>query len=274
MDPGPATPPVPPPSLGQPASLTLVRHGESTGNLADRAAREAGAEVLDLADRDADVTLSPLGRRQARAVGRRLGTSATTASWVPVPEVVLASPYLRARQTAEELLAGAGLDVPLRTDERLRERDLGWWDGLTGAGVRARYPEESARRARLGKLYYRPPGGESWCDVALRVRSLLADLRSEHAGRHVLVVSHQAVIMNFRFVLEALDEERLMTLDREAPLANCSVTSFAASAGGLELRLAGDTSALEDLDQPVTDDRVDDDRLGGDAATAPAGSAR
>ena len=45
---------------------------------------------------------------------------------------------------------------------------------MTRSGIREQYPEEAQRRDLLGKFYYRPPGGESWADVALRVRSLLA----------------------------------------------------------------------------------------------------
>ncbi|PPK97296.1 broad specificity phosphatase PhoE [Kineococcus xinjiangensis] len=246
---------------GWPASLTLLRHGESAGNLADRAARDAGAEALDLSERDADVPLSALGRRQAVAVGRWLAAE-VAAGRRPEPGLVLSSPFARAADTAAEVVAAAGLQVPVRFDERLRERDLGWWDGLTGHGVRTRYPEESARRKRLGKLYYRPPGGESWCDVALRVRSLVRDLRLEHAGRHVLLVSHQAVIANFRFVLEALDERALMAVDRDEPAPNCSLTRYGRSTGGpdgLRLLEAGDTAALERLHEPVTDDPVDDE---------------
>jgi broad specificity phosphatase PhoE len=51
-----------------PVELVLVRHGHSAGNAADDAAREAGSEVLDLADRDADVDLSDSGREQAQGL--------------------------------------------------------------------------------------------------------------------------------------------------------------------------------------------------------------
>ncbi|NAZ83466.1 histidine phosphatase family protein [Kineococcus sp. R8] len=254
-------------TLGWPAELVLVRHGESTGNLADARAHAAQAEVVDLEARDADVPLSPLGRRQAAAVGQWLAT----AEGAPrPPEVVVCSPYLRARATAEAIVAAlreAGVDLPpLRTDERLRERDLGWWDGLTGAGVVARYPEESQRRARLGKFYYRPPGGESWCDVALRMRSLLSSLCDEHAGRRVLLVTHQAVITNTRLVLEGLEEADVLHLDATEPLANCSVTAYRGGPERLELSVAGDTTAVADL--AVTDDAVDDDPLDEEPAAA------
>jgi probable phosphoglycerate mutase len=254
-------------TLGWPAELVLVRHGESTGNLADARAHAEHAEVVDLEARDADIPLSPLGQRQAAAVGRWLAGDGGAPQ---PPQVVLCSPYLRARSTAESVvaaLADAGTRLPpLRTDERLRERDLGWWDGLTGAGVRARYPEESQRRDRLGKFYYRPPGGESWCDVALRMRSMLSSLREEHAGQRVLLVTHQAVIMNMRLVLEGLEEADVLHLDGIEPLANCSVTAYAGSDDGLALTVAGDTSAVADL--AVTDDPVDDDPLDEEPAVA------
>ena len=252
-----------------PAQLVLVRHGQSVGNVADARARAAHADVVDLGHRDADVPLSSLGRAQARAVGSWLAVDAQAPQ---LPEVVLSSPYERALRTAEAIVERArhhGREVPDPfTDERLRERDLGWWDGLTGSGVRARFPEEAARRQQLGKLYYRPPGGESWCDVALRVRGVLADLRAEHAGRRVLVVSHQAVIMNFRMVLEHLDEPTLLRLDAQEPLANCSVTSYATTSRpasprtarggvGMDLVLAGDTTATAEVE--VTDDDTDDE---------------
>lgn len=247
-----------PARTGWPAELVLVRHGESEANVADARARAAHAEVLDLTARDADVQLSPLGRRQAAAVG---GWFATGEQAPGTPQVVLCSPYARALSTARGIVGAAraaGLDVPdPYTDERLRERDLGWWDGLTGAGVRARFPEEAARRERLGKFYYRPPGGESWCDVALRVRSFLRDLRHDHPGARVLVVSHQAVIMNFRLVVEDLEEAAILHLDATAPLANCSVTSYRADGRGAALQLAGDTTAAAGV--LVTDDPADDE---------------
>ncbi|WP_432561361.1 histidine phosphatase family protein [Kineococcus sp. SYSU DK003] len=244
-------------ALRWPRGLVLVRHGQSTGNLADAHAHSTNAEVVDVAERDADVPLSALGARQAAAVADWLAEDPQAP---PTPDVIVSSPYTRAHDTALAIADGLrrkGIDLRVRTDERLRERDLGWWDGLTGAGVRARFPEEAARRQRIGKFYYRPPGGESWTDVALRVRSVLASLREEYAGQQVLLVSHQAVIMNFRLVLEDLDERSLLELDATEPLANCSVTAYRAVEGGVRLEMAGDVTAVADVQ--VTDDPVDEE---------------
>ena len=78
-------------------------------------------------------------------------------------------------------MTAAGVDAPVRLDERLREREFGVLDRLTKVGIEERFPEQAAARAFLGKFFHRPPGGESWADVAARVRAVLVDLRLDHA---------------------------------------------------------------------------------------------
>ena len=230
-----------------PRRLVLVRHAESMGNVADRVARQAGSELLDLETRDADTPLSPVGDEQAAAVGRWMASLPDDQR----PDVVLCSPYVRAASTARA--ATAGLEVRTTTDERLRERDLGWFDGMTGVGIRARYPEEAARRSKVGKFYYRPPGGESWTDVVLRVRSLLTDIRAEYDDGCVWVFSHQAVIMAFRYLLENMDEKTVLEIDSSTPMANCAVTTYVRSdEGALTLERYGDTSAVDASAAPTT----------------------
>jgi broad specificity phosphatase PhoE len=232
-----------------PAELVLVRHGESVGNLADRDARRRGAGRLTLDARDADVQLSDLGAEQAAAVGRHLAELAQDAR----PTVLLSSPYRRAADTARAAADGAGLHLRIAMDERLRERDLGAFDGMTGTGIREEFPEEARRRQHTGKLYYRPPGGESWCDVALRVRSVLDTVRLDHDGARLWVFTHQAVIMAFRFVLEQLTEDELLAIDRDTPIANCSITTYRHGGDGvLELVSFADTTAVDRATAAVT----------------------
>ena len=221
-----------------PAELVLVRHGESVGNLADTEARDADAERLELSARDADVELSPNGEEQARTLGRWVGGLAEGVR----PDLVVSSPYRRAADTARTALEALGAEVVL--DERLRERDLGLFDGLTGKGIRARYPEEAERRSHVGKFYYQPPSGESWADVVLRVRSLLADLREGYDGRRVWLFTHQAVIMSFRYALEGLDEEELLDIDRSIAIPNASITRYERRDDALVLRQFADDDHL------------------------------
>ncbi len=222
------------------AELWLVRHAQSEGNVADDAARGARAERLELDIRDPDVPLSAVGKEQALALGR---------SWQRLepgrrPTRLLTSPYERARQTALLAVDAAGWDLQVEPDERLRERDLGMLDGYTRYGIEARFPEEADRRARLGKFYYRPPGGESWADVAARVRAVL-EAHGPAAGERLLVVTHQAVLMQFRYVLELLDEPQVLEIDRTDGVANTSVTVYAGEPGSMRLRTVGDVRHLQ-----------------------------
>ncbi|RBY92126.1 histidine phosphatase family protein [Blastococcus sp. TBT05-19] len=209
-----------------PASIWLVRHGESIGNVADARAHADGAGRLELDVRDPDVPLSDTGRGQAEALGRHLASLPDDER----PTAVISSPFTRALSTAQ--LSTAGLDLRVRVDERLRERDFGAFDGMTGAGIREQFPDEARRRDLLGKFYYRPPGGESWADVALRIRSLLATEALRHDGHRLLVVAHQAVVMVFRYVLEELTEQELLDEDRREQVANTSLTRYDADADG------------------------------------------
>lgn len=200
--------------------LVLVRHGESMGNVAATAAEAAGAEHVDIPVRDADVELSPTGVEQARSLGGLL------TRWPPDerPDSVWSSPYRRAVDTAGVATDVAGLDLPLRIDERLRDRELGILDLLTTRGVEARFPQEAARRRRLGKFYHRPPGGESWVDLALRMRSLLTDLDRIEDGRRVLLVCHDALVLTARYICEGLTEGDVLEIARTTPVRNVSVT--------------------------------------------------
>jgi broad specificity phosphatase PhoE len=210
------------PVVGRPSCVTVtelivVRHGESEGNVAREAAEAEQADVITIDLRDADVALSPRGRNQATSLARWLSAHEP-------PTAVFSSPYVRARETGELALAAAGMELPIRLDERLRDRELGILDRLTSRGIAARYPDEAARRRYLGKMYYRPPGGESWSDVALRLRSFLGELTSAPLDGSVLIFCHDAVIMLIRYVLEGLTEAELFAAARADNVANASVT--------------------------------------------------
>ena len=208
-----------------PRTLWIVRHGQSAGNVARDAAEAAGLPVIDIAERDIDTPLSELGRRQARALGQWFGELPAERR----PEVVLCSPYVRARETARLLLEGARISpdsARLRVDERLREKEFGILDRLTHFGIRQKYPELGEQRAHVGKFYFRPPGGESWCDVILRLRSLLEMITREYAGQRVLVVAHQVIVNCMRYLVECMDEAQILAIDKLGDVPNCGVTSY------------------------------------------------
>jgi broad specificity phosphatase PhoE len=137
-------------------TLILTRHG-----LTDRSEPEQhlGQRI--------DVSLSIAGRRQADALARRLA---------PVRfDRVISSPLFRAQETAEVLARGARIE----TDPRLKEMDYGAWEGMTYPRIDER--DGAFRREwELAPDRLACPGGESGNDVAVRVRSFLADLLAEH----------------------------------------------------------------------------------------------
>jgi len=238
-----------------PQEIWLVRHGQSAGNVARDVAEAAAGHMIDIAERDVDVPLSELGVRQSQALG----------SWFAAldesvrPNVVLHSPYVRAAETAKLLMRQLDRDTLLavHADERLREKEFGILDRLTTHGIAHKYPELYAQRQHVGKFYFRPPGGESWCDVVLRLRSLLDTISREYCGDRVLIVAHQVIVNCFRYLIERLDEASILAFDRAGDVPNCSVTSYAfdpeaGKRGKLVLRLVNFVAPLEATGTPVT----------------------
>src|SRR3954466_7530046 len=250
-------------STSWPEYLWIVRHGQSAGNVARDLAHEAGMSVIDIAGRDMDVPLSALGKQQS-------GALATWFSAMPLesrPTAVMVSPYLRARQTANILKNAGGLHPAAAQpfiDERLREKEFGILDRLTGSGIAERYPEQAEARARTGKFYHRPPGGESWCDVILRLRSLLdtISLHFSQPGSRVLIVAHQVIVLCLRYLIEQMTEQDILAIDAAGDVANCGVTEYVLDQSQshpgttpAKLRLAAYNfvAPLEDAGAPVTD---------------------
>jgi len=239
-----------------PDFLYIVRHGESAGNVARDAALEAGESMIDIDVRDVDVPLSERGTNQAIALGRWFGALPEDRR----PNVVLTSPYLRARHTAGLIIKTAGMkedSYSFIVDERLREKEFGVLDRLTPVGVSQRFPDQTEFRRLLGKFYHRPPGGESWCDVILRLRSATEMLSREYCGERVLIVCHTVVVLCMRYILEHLTENELLAIDKKHEVANCSVTSYEhdeslGPRGNLRLQLFNVVAPLEEAGAAVT----------------------
>lgn len=152
----------------------FVRHGESVAN---------AARVLSGWD---DVALTPRGEEQARAVGEQLATYAV--------DRAISSDLCRASRTAELALerwsAATGRRAPrLERDGRLRERNLGGWQGLSYDALRDR-----GDTSVLVDWQGRPPGGESLQDLAWRLTAALMVLESQRHAETTLVVAHGGVI--------------------------------------------------------------------------------
>jgi probable phosphoglycerate mutase len=137
-------------------TLLLARHGETDWN---RELRIQGSSDTDLND---------VGRAQARALADELAGEQLDA--------IYSSDLRRARETAEIVATGRGLDV--RLDADLRERSFGSWEGLTRAEIAERFPDIEHH------------DGETDEQVRRRVLDAVHRIVLAHPGEEVLVVSH------------------------------------------------------------------------------------
>lgn len=174
--------------------VLLARHGETDDNAASRfqgirnpplnargrdQAAELAEALLIAGQRDGDLVAGGAARP---------GHEGVEGPVVSIAEI-WASPYLRAQQTAE-IIAGR-LALPVRTDERIAESDVGDWSGRTYAEVQADDPAAFAAWVE-GDPRHRFPGGESLLEVTTRVQAAIAEARA--AAPTVLLVCHGGVI--------------------------------------------------------------------------------
>ena len=143
--------------------LYISRHGQTPWN------------VEDLICGRTDVPLTEVGQQQAKLLAESAKDKGI--------DMILCSPLLRARQTAQAVSDAVG--VPVQIDERLTEFDFGTFDGTSRFGEEFQWV-----RAQLPMRF---PGGESAFDLAYRVYGLLHEIREKYADRTVLLVCHNCV---------------------------------------------------------------------------------
>jgi 2,3-bisphosphoglycerate-dependent phosphoglycerate mutase len=184
--------------------LHLVRHGESTWNLARRVQGQSPAAGA----------LTPLGRAQAAAAAELL------AELAPHARLVVFSDLPRARETA--LIVAGGLGLPMRCDPGLRELSFGRLEGLhLDDGVTEGTVQDAVDR--VWREPRRPaPGGESVLDLHRRVHATLSRLAADLGDREAVLVTHGGPI-------------RVATADsiddvRHRPVSNASVTQLSVAA--------------------------------------------
>ena len=216
-----------------PERLWIVRHGQSAGNAARDDAEARGLGLIDIQTRDADTPLSQLGQQQAEALAHWFSSQPPHLR----PTCYYSSPFVRSMDTCRAIANALGKDPDeISMDERLREKEFGVLDRYTTRGIIETFPELAEQRRRVGKFYFRPPGGESWCDVILRLRSVVEVLRRDHVGDRVIIVAHQVIVNCFRYLLECMDEQTILAIDAKADVPNCGVTEYALTGAGDEAR--------------------------------------
>jgi len=153
------------------AAPLLIRHAESSWNATGRWQGHG------------DPPLSERGRAQASALARELARETI--------DILVCSDLRRAVETAAILGAAKGLRPQL--DPRLRELDIGDWEGLTRAQIEHK-AGDVLRRFDAGDLDARPGAGESLREIEQRARAAVTALVEANAGRRLAIVTHLGVI--------------------------------------------------------------------------------
>ena len=215
--------PARPADLGAATTLLLLRHGVTEYTPQRRFSGRGGADLALTAD----------GRAQAQAAAAAVHAAGGV-------DVVIASPLLRTRETAQVVADRLGLDV--RVDDDWVECAFGEWDGLTFAEVAQRWPAEMAAWHRSTAAA--PPGGEPFDEVARRVRVARDRALARHPRAKVLVVTHATPIKQLvRFALGA-SPDALWRLDSSP--ASLTTTRWWAD-GGAQLSSYNETGHLHGL---------------------------
>lgn len=245
-----------------PRSITIIRHGQSIYNellqkkkldpeyeefrkeyergpsKKLRAMARAMRKKYALNASDYKTPLSKNGRRQASVTGSKLLNVG-----IPTPDVLLVSPYLRAKETLEAMIDGGFFS---RCDEgiiedRIREQEHGLALLYSDWRVfQSLHPEQRELNELMGPYWYQYPQGESVSMVRERIRSFTNTLIREYANEHVMLITHHLTILSIRANFERLTPEEFIRLDNEEKPVNCGVTMYqgnphVGSNGGLEL---------------------------------------
>ena len=201
----------------QRTQVIIVRHGETEWNI--RGIRQGHL----------DSRLTTKGMAQAKALGARLGREKFTALY--------SSDLGRAVESAQAIANVTGHAIV--TDERLRERHLGIFQGLNAEEINSKYPEER-RLMRTEGPGYVIPGGESMVQQVARNIDCLNDLAAKHQGEQIVVVTHGGVVSGFfRHTLEISLEA-----PRRFEFVNAGINVFAHEDGNWMLLTWGDVSHL------------------------------
>jgi probable phosphoglycerate mutase len=183
-----------------PTMIYLIRHGET---ILTPMRKFSGIGALD-------PELTDIGLAQAERVAQEVAKLK--------PEVLVASPLQRTRQTAEAIARTTGLEIEF--DDSWYELSFGSWDGKAIEEVRAESPDEY--QGWLNSSSYRPGGGESYDEAALRIDAALDNLVAQYPGKRVVVVTHNGVIKSAANLVIGGPNDGVFHMDASP----CSITSI------------------------------------------------
>ncbi len=159
----------------------LLRHGQTIWNKEKRIQGSSNSP------------LTPEGTAASRRWGRYLAAERTP--W----QRIIVSPLQRAQETAR--LVNETLQIPIMSDEGIREQHWGAWEGLTLEQIKGNSPGKLEELIQHG-WNFRPPGGESRTELLQRILCSLSDARDRWPGENLLIISHLGVIKSLLYHIE------------------------------------------------------------------------
>jgi probable phosphoglycerate mutase len=197
--------------------VIIVRHGQTQWN------------IKTIRQGHLDSPLTEQGIAQAKALGERLASETFTALY--------SSDLGRALQTAQMIAEATGHNI--LTDPRLRERNLGIFQGLNGQEIQRKFPEEYRLHRSLGPDYV-IPGGESVKQQVERNLEYLNEVAEKHLGERIVLVTHGGVLSGlFRHTFSIP-----FNAPRRFEFTNASLNVFNYEEGNWYLQTWGDISHL------------------------------
>lgn len=173
--------------------IYFVRHGESEWNVTDQICGQT------------DVPLTEKGHKQAEETGKNIVESGISA------DLILCSPLLRAKQTAQHIAEMTG--IPLQVEPRLVEQNFGVWEGASPRNSKEFHEAKKEFLTRYGK-------GESMFQLAQRIYNLLDELKA--TDKNYILVAHNGISRVIRSYFGDMTNEEYAAYG----VKNCSVTMF------------------------------------------------
>ncbi len=177
----------------------VMRHGEAHSNITNTWSD----------DPKAPNELTEKGKQQAR--------EAATSFKGKKPDIIITSPFLRTKMTTDIVHKTPGFEkAEVKEDDRLREMDVGTYDGMTGDEFSKIFPLQ----ARFRKA---PEGVENYVDIRKRVANLLYELERTYSGKTILFVTHGAPAMLLEAVTHGFDHKKFLDFEGTSYIKNAEI---------------------------------------------------
>jgi len=213
--------------MSLPIDLIFVRHGQSEGNLAKRLSERGDNTGFDILNgsHSRSYRLSKLGQEQAISAGNWIREELLEKDGIAFDRFIT-SEYTRAMETS------VFLDLKDSSWYRsfyLTERDWGDLDSLPEDMKEEKFGE--AMKMRITEpFFWRPPNGESFADLCLRLDRVLATLHRECSDKRVIIVCHGEVMRAFRVLIERMSQQKFkesyLSKEKEEGIFNCEILHY------------------------------------------------